>query len=109
MSGAEFARAVIDACAASSKVVECTLSLWDEPVVKLRVDLRGGTFIDVFHNADTGKVSFAWISGNQRLLGVDNTRGWHLHPLRQPESHQPHPAMTFAEFLTEVEKEIPIR
>lgn len=41
MSCADFAREVIDACATSSKVVECTLLLWDEPVVKLRADLAG--------------------------------------------------------------------
>lgn len=106
MSCADFAREVIDACATSSKAVECTLLLWDEPVVKLRADLAGGSFIDVFYNADTGKVSFAWIEANQRLLGVDNTRGWHLHPRHQPDAHQPHPPMTFAAFLTEVEKEL---
>ena len=59
MSGAEFARAVIDACAASSQVEESVLVLYDEPVVKFRVELVGGSFIDVFYNADTEKTSFA--------------------------------------------------
>ena len=106
MSGAEFVRAVIDACAASGQVEECVLILYDEPVVKFRVELVEGSFIDVFYNADTGKTSFAWIAAGRRIFGADNTRGWHVHPLEQPEIHQPCSPMRFAEFLAGVEKEI---
>lgn len=106
MNCAEFAREVIDACAASGEVKECSLLLWDEPVVRLRVDLVDGSFIDVFYNADTGRTSFAWIAADQRIFGADNTRGWHIHPRHRPDSHHPHPAMSFAAFLAEVVKGI---
>ena len=99
---AAYAQGVIDACAGSDKVIGCTVLLYDIPVVKFRVDMMDGSFIDVFYNADTGKVSFAWIVNEQRVFGADNTRGWHVHPLCDPERHQSHGPMTFEEFLTEV-------
>lgn len=105
MTCAAFAQGVVDACADSSEVIGCTVLLYDHPVVKFRADLTGGSCIDVFYNADTGKVSFAWIVGGQRVFGVDNTRGWHIHPLCQPTLHQAHSPMTFREFLVEVEKQ----
>ena len=103
MTCAAYAQGVIDACAGSDKVIGCTVLLYDVPVVKFRVDMADGSFIDIFYNADTGKVSFAWIVDKQRVFGVDNTRGWHVHPLGDPARHQAHPPMTFGEFLAEVE------
>lgn len=106
MTCEEFARNGIDACAAADIVVECAVLLYDEPVVKLRVDLRDSSFIDVFYNADAGRVSFAWIKSGQRIFGADNTRGWHIHPLSDPGSHQSHPPMSFERFLSEVRQHI---
>lgn len=103
---AAFAQGVIDACAGSDKAIGCTVLLYDVPVVKFRVDMTDGSFIAVFYNADTGKVSFAWIVEKQRVFGADNTRGWHIHPLCDPVRHLEHPPMTFEEFLAEVEEHI---
>lgn len=103
---AVFAQRVMDACADSDKVIGCAVLLYDVPVVKFRVDMTDSSFMDVFYNADTGKVSFAWIVGEQRVFGVDNTRGWHVHPLCDPVRHQAHPPMTFEEFLADVEEHI---
>ncbi|MBI2503060.1 MAG: hypothetical protein HYW07_07480 [Candidatus Latescibacteria bacterium] len=75
-------------------------------MVKLRVDLKDSSFIDAFYNADAGRISFAWIRSGQRIFGADNTRGWHVHPLNNPGSHQAHPPMRFEQFLAEVGQQI---
>ncbi|MCP4396633.1 MAG: hypothetical protein GY801_04920 [bacterium] len=48
-------------------------------------------FLDVFYAANTGKISFALIQGNQRILGFDNLNGWHVHPYGTPGQHVPIP------------------
>ena len=75
----------------------------EEPVLKLRVHLGASLFIDIFFNAETSKTSFALIKDAQRIFGVDNTRGWHLHPFGSPESHCPCEVMSFVSFLRQVE------
>ena len=106
MTCAEFAQEVVDTCADAVEVIECTVLLYDQPVIKFRVGLTDRSYIDVFYNADTSKVSFAWIAGGQRVFGIDNTRGWHVHPMCSPRRHRPHPPITFRKFLEEVERQI---
>lgn len=48
-------------------------------------------FLDVFYAANTGKISFALIQSNQRVLGFDNLNGWHVHPYGTPDQHVPIP------------------
>lgn len=104
VTAVQFVQDVVDACARSDCVVTCRLMLLDEPVAKLRAELADGSFIEMFHNADTSKYSFAWIAGGRRIFGADNTRGWHIHPISDPASHEVHAPVSFHEFLAEVEK-----
>jgi hypothetical protein len=50
-------RHVVAASAQSPVVVGIEPLLLEEPVLKLRVHVRGSAFIDVFFNAETGKTS----------------------------------------------------
>jgi hypothetical protein len=76
----------------------------DEPVFKLRAHLGSNVFIAVFINSETMKTSFALIKEGQRIFGADNTRGWHLHPFGSAESYLAYEAMSFENFLDQVEK-----
>lgn len=96
-------RHIVDTSAQSPVVTGIELLLLEEPVLKLRVHLGASLFIDIFFNAETSKTSFALIKDAQRIFGVDNTRGWHLHPFGSPESHCPCEAMAFVSFLRQVE------
>ena len=100
----EVYRDTLNACAQSTVVSGIEPLLLDEPVLKLRIHLGTVAFIDVFFNAETGKTSFALIKNGQRIFGVDNTRGWHLHPFDDPESHSPCEEIRFESFLNQVEK-----
>jgi hypothetical protein len=80
------------------------LLLLEEPILKCRVYLGSSIFIAVFFNAETIKTSFALIKEGQRIFGADNTRGWHLHPFGNADSHFACEAMSFAAFLDHVEK-----
>jgi hypothetical protein len=79
------------------------LLLLEEPILKLRAHLGVLAFVDVFFNAETGKISFALIKDTHRIFGADNTRGWHLHPFDTPNDHQPCAAMSYENFLEQVE------
>jgi len=73
----------------------------------MRASLADASFIEAFFNEATNKTAYAWVKEGQRILGADNTRGWHLHPFASPSVHisaeQP---ITFAEFLRKVEKHL---
>jgi hypothetical protein len=74
--------------------------------VALRVDISTGGFVDVFYNEQTGTTAFALIRGGRRVFGADNTGGWHLHPVSNPDTHVPLPgAMSFGAFVAELEHE----
>jgi len=97
-------RHIVDTSAQSPVVIGIEPLLLEEPVLKLRVHLSASLFIDVFFNAETSKTSFALIKDAQRIFGVGNARGWHLHPFGNPESHCPCDVMSFASFLRQVEE-----
>jgi hypothetical protein len=46
----------------------------------------------------------AWIEAEPRRWGIDrdNLRGWHRHPLENPEDHQAIPAMSIHEIIKEL-------
>jgi hypothetical protein len=63
-----------------------------------------GMFISIFCNVTTGKTAFALVKGARRLYGVDNAKmGWHRHPFDDPDQHISCAAISFEEFLAEVE------
>ncbi len=97
------------------EIFECAFNspLCDIPVVRrisptsinIRTALTFGNFVDVFFNEETGTTAFALIEKGDRIFGIDNTGGWHLHPFERPEAHtilgKP---MSFAEFLDLIAK-----
>ena len=97
-------QSIVDTSVQSSVVIGIEPLLLEEPILKLRIHLGIHTFADVFFNAETGKTSFALIKDEQRILGADNTRGWHIHPFDSPERHCPCDDISFASFLRQVEE-----
>ena len=105
MTLSEFERQVFKVALASS--------ICDIPVVRrltatsinLRVNVIQDGFIDVFYNAQTDTTGFALILKGQRVFGVDNAGGWHIHPFEAPEQHIPlSNALSFAEFVAALEE-----
>mgnify|MGYP001609769252 CR=1 FL=1 len=75
--------------------------------INLRVDVTLGGFVDAFYNEQTGTTSFALIQQAQRIFGVDNTGGWHVHPFDHPERHEPLAnEIAFDEFVAEIEEHL---
>lgn len=69
-------------------------------VARLRLFLAEDRFVAVYYNAQTGSISYAYIEGEQRLLGANNMRiGWHIHPYGQEAAHVPSQSVSIEEFL----------
>jgi hypothetical protein len=80
-----------------------TLRTRDADILSLRVHLADDSFIEAFFNTTTERVSFAPISGGQRVYGKDNAKiGWHEHPADAPQLHRCCAPVSFEEFLAEV-------
>ena len=58
-------------------------------ILKGRAILKNKRFLQIYFNQLTGTTAFALIEKDRRIWGVDydNIRGWHLHPLENPETH----------------------
>ena len=51
-------------------------------------------------------MAFSLICEGQRVFGVDNTGGWHIHPFSDPARHDPLvDPLSFAEFVDEIEEQ----
>ncbi len=72
--------------------------------VKGRVHLTQRGFLEVYFNERTQTVAVAWIEAERRRWGIDrdNLRGWHRHPLENPEDHQAISAMSIQEIIKEL-------
>jgi hypothetical protein len=48
-------------------------------------------FLEVYHNEVTETTAFALIKEAKRIWGIDkdSLRNWHIHPLNNPEQHEP--------------------
>jgi hypothetical protein len=76
-------------------------------VARMRLHLRARVFVDVYYNAETGSVSFAYIERGRRRFGANNMKiGWHIHPFDEPEEHQPSAPLTVQEFLELLAQEL---
>jgi len=74
--------------------------------IKLRIQTTVGGYIDAFYNEQTGTTAYALIDKEERIFGADNTGGWHYHPFHDPTRHDSlSAAMTFAEFVVQIEKQ----
>jgi hypothetical protein len=94
-----FLQDVIDVCSPIEFVKTIDIILLDEPVAKARIAIESNIFIEVFFNAETHKYSFALIKNDERIYGIDNTRGWHIHPFENSTSHSPTEETTFSQFI----------
>jgi hypothetical protein len=72
--------------------------------IKGRVHLTQRGFLEVYFNERTQTVAVAWIEAERRRWGIDrdNLRGWHRHPLENPEDHQVISAMSIHEIIKEL-------
>jgi hypothetical protein len=72
--------------------------------VKGWVHLTQRGFLEVYFNERTQTIAVAWIEAERRRWGIDrdNLRGWHRHPLENPEDHQAVPAMSIQEIIQEL-------
>jgi len=99
-----FLKDVLDACEKSRIVSEIKTQVFDNVVLKVRIFLKKkNVFIDVFFNSDTDRIAYALIMNNKRIFGADNTGGWHVHPIDNPQEHINREEMSFVNFLKEVE------
>jgi len=59
-------------------------------ILKGRVILKKNRFLQIYFNEITETTAFALVEGNKRIWGVDfdKIRGWHMHPLENPETHR---------------------
>ncbi|MCB0255055.1 MAG: hypothetical protein KDI55_15140 [Anaerolineae bacterium] len=72
--------------------------------INLRIEITVGGFLDVFYNQQTGTTAYAWVIGERRIFGVDNTGGWHVHPIEDPAQHDHlEGPISFNDFVTQIE------
>ena len=71
--------------------------------VKGRIHLQERGFLEIYFNERTQTLAIAWIADGQRKWGIDrdNLRGWHRHPLQNPDEHQSMPAASIRDILVE--------
>jgi hypothetical protein len=69
--------------------------------VRGRAHFGGDLFLAFYYNQVTGTQAFALVRNEQRLWGIDydNLRGWHEHPLGQPELHISLEAQTISSII----------
>lgn len=70
-------------------------------VLKGRAILKENRFLQIYFNELTGTTAFALIEKERRIWGIDydNMRGWHLHPLENPETHHTIDKKTIEEII----------
>ncbi|HLP46608.1 MAG TPA: hypothetical protein VK469_11700 [Candidatus Kapabacteria bacterium] len=75
-------------------------------VVKGRVFLDQNFFLQVYFNERTETTAFALVKEEKRMWGIDfdSIRGWHLHPVENPDDHQVIEPKTIAEIIDHLEK-----
>jgi hypothetical protein len=104
LSVEEFEEQVLAVCAASFRIKSIAEMNTGLTWLQLRAYLFDESFIDVFYNQQSGKITFAQIRENRRIFGADNKKGWHWHPLEDPGKHLfVETEISFAEFLRQVE------
>lgn len=99
MDAFEFSKEAISACAKHSFIREIEIQLLDEPVAKIKAIIDSDTFVSIFYNAETARYSFALIKEDQRVFGIDNVKGWHIHPFESPDSHTESSEISLSGFL----------
>jgi hypothetical protein len=83
----EFEKQVLSTCLRSPIVASVAVSGSGITWLRLRVYLVNRSFIEAYCNESVGRVAFALVQEGRRILGADNTGGWHWHPYEDPDSH----------------------
>jgi hypothetical protein len=93
---------------ASLETVQDVTSHAEGPTVRGRAQFAGGLFLAFYYNQVTGTQAFALVRNEQRLWGIDydNLRGWHEHPLRQPELHVVLEAQTISSIIKRLQSAV---
>jgi hypothetical protein len=106
MTPAEFLERVRQAASAYSWITTMELRSLGQ-VARARLKLKRGAYVDVYYNAQTGSISFAYIERGRRRFGANNMKiGWHIHPFNDPQEHRPSPPLTVQEFLELLAEEL---
>ena len=89
MDAATFVSSLLDAAADLSFVEDVDLRT-EAFVVKGRIRLTKERFLQIYFNEQTNTTAFALIEEDARIWGIDHDalRGWHLHPVGQPNTHR---------------------
>lgn len=75
-------------------------------ITRSRLYLDQG-FIDVYHNASTGSISYAYIENKERKFGANNMKvGWHVHPFNHENQHSSISPLSPKGFLKILQKEL---
>mgnify|MGYP001238877220 CR=1 FL=1 len=75
-------------------------------VVRIRLWINE-SFVNIYYNTMTETTSYAYIESNKRIFGANNMNiGWHWHPYDNVQKHEPGKAITIAEFMKALEKEL---
>lgn len=58
-------------------------------VLRGKVFLDKEQFLQIYVNDRTGTIAFALVEKDKRIWGIDfdSLRGWHLHPMDNPDGH----------------------
>jgi len=55
--------------------------------VSLRLVMSSTLLVDIYFNAENGRMGFTLVHKNKRVFGYDNLKSWHYHPSENPEHH----------------------
>ncbi|MFH1634162.1 MAG: hypothetical protein ABIG63_09145 [Chloroflexota bacterium] len=79
-------------------------------ILRGTISINDETFIQVYFNALTEKTSYALIYKRERVMGYDNYRFWHCHPMGESQKHIPCEEPTIVEAIAkiaEADKQLP--
>jgi hypothetical protein len=65
--------------------LEIGYSRMDKSSLRLVLDVE--LFIDIYFNSESLRLDFTLIMGSRRVFGYDNLKGWHYHPVDNPDLH----------------------
>ncbi|MEW6665755.1 MAG: hypothetical protein AB1512_11120 [Thermodesulfobacteriota bacterium] len=109
MNRCKSVRAELEAISKSQLVEEVQIVEASESVLKARVQMAKGLFVQVYRNDRFGTTDFALVLGRQRIYGRDEIAGkWHRHSHETPEMHDHSPEgvrpVRLVEFWEEVQE-----
>jgi hypothetical protein len=78
---------------------QCRMEVAEKNALRLKARVRVSlsAFIDFFYAARTERISFAVIFRGERVFGMDNLGGWHVHPVGESQEHHKIEAPTLEE------------